>query len=136
MGTIFRGWVKVKHGDLAEGTFLLRSSSTAFRATSELQMPHHTALVARACEIAGRVEEAATQLDAALRMVERTGERWFAAELNRHKGELLLRQGQSDAAEVLYREAPSIAREQEAKMWELRAAASLARLRRDRKSVV
>ena len=46
-------------------------------------------------------------------------------------GELLLRQGHPEAAEVLYRKALSIAQEQEAKLWELRAAASLARLRRD-----
>jgi predicted ATPase len=44
---------------------------------------------------------------------------------------LLLRQGHSETAEQLYRIALSIAREQEAKMWELRAAVSLARLRRD-----
>ena len=53
------------------------------------------------------------------------------AELYRHKGQLMLRQGQSDAAEELYRKALGIAEEQEAKLWELRAAASLARLRRD-----
>jgi hypothetical protein len=47
------------------------------------------------------------------------------------KGQLLLRQGHSEAAEELYRKALSIAEEQEAKLWELRAAASLARLRRD-----
>jgi predicted ATPase len=52
-------------------------------------------------------------------------------ELFRHKGELLLRQGQTEAAEELYHKALGIAREQEAKLWELRAAASLARLRRD-----
>jgi predicted ATPase len=44
---------------------------------------------------------------------------------------LLLRQGDSEAAEELYRRALSIAREQEAKMWELRAAMSLARLSHD-----
>jgi predicted ATPase len=44
---------------------------------------------------------------------------------------LLLRQGQSEAAEELYRRALSIAEEQEAKLWELRAAVSLARLLRD-----
>jgi len=70
-------------------------------------------------------------LDDALRIVERTGERWFAAELNRHKGKLLLRQGHTEAAEELYRKALSIAEEQEAKLWQLRGAASLARLRRD-----
>jgi predicted ATPase len=70
-------------------------------------------------------------LDEALQIVERTGERWFAAELNRHKGQLLLRQGHSEAAEELYRNALTIAEEQEAKLWELRAAVSLARLHRD-----
>ena len=94
-------------------------------------MPHHIALLARACEIAGQIEEALTLLDEALQIAERTGERWFAAELNRHKGQMLLRQGHSEAAEELYRKALSIAEEQEAKLWELRAAVSLARLRRD-----
>jgi class 3 adenylate cyclase len=50
---------------------------------------------------------------------------------NRHKGQLILQQGHRAAAEDLYRKAPSIAQEQEAKLWELRAAASLARLWRD-----
>jgi predicted ATPase len=70
-------------------------------------------------------------LNDALQIVEQTGQRWFAAELYRHKGQLLLRQGRTEAAEELYRKALSIAEEQEAKLWELRAAASLARLRRD-----
>ncbi len=132
MGTIYRGWVKAKSGDVGRGMSLLRNGSAAYRATgAELWMPHHIALLARACEIAGQVEEAVTLLDDALQIVERTGERWFAAELNRHKGELLLRQGHSEAAEELYRKALSIAQEQEAKLWELRAAVSLARLRRD-----
>jgi predicted ATPase len=64
-------------------------------------------------------------------IAERTEERWFAAELNRRKGELLLRQGHSEATEELYRKALGIAEEQDAKLWELRAAASLARIRRD-----
>ena len=70
-------------------------------------------------------------MDDALQIVERTGERWFAAELNRQKGQLLLRHGYSAATEDLYRKALSIAEGQEAKLWELRAAVSLARLRRD-----
>src|SRR5207249_1404112 len=78
-----------------------------------------------------QVEEAVTLLDEALQIAERTGERWFAAELNRHKGQLLLRQGHSDAAEELYRKALRIAQEQEAKLWELRATVSLGRLWRD-----
>ena len=94
-------------------------------------MPHSIALLAGAREIVGQLEEAVTLFDEALHIVERTGERWFAAELNRHKGQLLLQQGHSEAAEELYRRALSIAKEQEAKMWELRAAVTLARLRRD-----
>jgi predicted ATPase/DNA-binding winged helix-turn-helix (wHTH) protein len=130
--TIYRGWLKARKGDLTEGILLLRSGSAAYRAIgAKLLMPHHLALLARACEIAGQVEEALTLLDDALRATERTGERWLTAELYRHKGELLLRQGHTEAADELYRKAVSIAQEQEAKLWELRAAASLARLRRD-----
>jgi predicted ATPase len=70
-------------------------------------------------------------MEEALQISERTGERWFQAELNRHKGELLLRQGRIEAAEELYRKALNIAEEQGAKLWELRAAVSLARLCRD-----
>ena len=67
----------------------------------------------------------------ALQIVERTRERLLEAELNRHKGQLVLRQGHTAAAEELYRKALGIAEEQEAKLWKLRAAVSLARLRRD-----
>jgi len=77
------------------------------------------------------LEEAQTLLDEASLMIERTGERWFLAELNRHEGRLKQRQGHTVAAEELYRKALGIAREQEAKLWELRAAVSLARLRRN-----
>jgi predicted ATPase len=132
VGTIFRGCVKVKNGEVAEGISLLRSGSIAYRAAgTEVWMPYHTALLASACEIAGQVEKAATLLDEALQIVERTRERLLEAELYRHKGQLLSRQGHPEAAEELYRKALSIAEEQEAKLWELRAAASLARLRRD-----
>ena len=131
-GAIYRGWVKAKNGDVVEGISVLRSGAAAYRANgSELLMPHHAALLARACDIAGQIEEAVTQLDDAFQVVERTGERWLDAELNRHKGRLLLRQGHFEAAEELYRNALGIAEEQGAKLWELRAAASLARLRLD-----
>jgi predicted ATPase/class 3 adenylate cyclase len=131
-GTIYRGWLQANNGNVTGGLCLLRSGSTALRSTgAESLRPYHIALLARAHEIAGQIEEAATQLDGALQIVEKTGERWFAAELNRHKGQLLLQQGHTQAAEELYRKALSIAVEQEAKLWELRAAVSLARLRRD-----
>ena len=131
-GTIYRGWGKVKNGDLTDGISLMRGGSAAYRATeAELWLPHHIALLARACETAGQIEEASALLDEALQIGERTGERWLNAELHRNKGQLLLRQGHPAAAEELYRKALGIAAEQEAKLWELRATASLARLRRD-----
>jgi predicted ATPase len=131
-GAIFRGWVKAKNPDVTEGLSLLRAGSSAYSATGATAwMPWYTALLAGACEIAGQIEEGAARLDQALQLVEKTGERWFAAELDRQRGRLLLRQGLPKDAEELYRKALGIAREQEAKLWELRAAASLARLWRD-----
>ena len=127
--TVFRGWLEVGNGDVINGISLLRSGSAA--RSGEVWMPHYIALLASACELAEQPEEALTLLDDALQIVERTEERWFAAELSRRKGELLLRQGHSEAAEEHYRNALSIAEEQEAKLWELRAAVSLSRLRRD-----
>jgi predicted ATPase len=130
-GTMNRGWAKVKNDDATEGMSLLRSGLAAYRATgAKLLAPLYMGHLASACAIAGHVGEGLAHLDDALRIVERTGERWIAAELNRHKGRLLLQQGRGEAAENFYRKALSIAAEQEAKLWELRAAVSLARLRR------
>jgi predicted ATPase len=131
-GAIYRGWVKVKSCNVTDGMSLLRQGLAAYRATSAVQwIPYYSALLASACETAAQVEESVTLLDDALQITERTGERWFAAELNRQKGQLLLQKESTVAAEELYRQALSIAREQDAKLWELRAATSLARLCRD-----
>ena len=94
-------------------------------------VPYTLSLLAHACEIAEQVAEALTLLDEALQAIDTTGERFYEAELNRHKGELMLKEAHPEAAEELYRKALSIAREQEAKLWELRATVSLARLWRD-----
>jgi TolB-like protein/class 3 adenylate cyclase/predicted ATPase len=132
-GVIYRGWVEVKNGDVAEGVSLLRGATTAYRATGATwYVPHYIALQAGACEIAEQIEEALGLLDGAVDVAERIGERWFVAELNRRKGQLLLRQGHAEAAEDLYRKALSVAQDQEAKLWELRAAVSLGRLWRER----
>jgi class 3 adenylate cyclase/tetratricopeptide (TPR) repeat protein len=132
MATISLGWLQLKNGDVADAISLLRSGSIAWRATGAVVwMPHLDALLARACEVAGEITEAANRLDGALQSVDKTGERWLEAELFRYKGQVLLRLGYTEIAEELYRKALSIAREQEAKMWELRAAVSLARLQRD-----
>jgi class 3 adenylate cyclase/predicted ATPase len=130
-GATYRGSVLVRNGNLAEGLSLLREGSTAFSATgAKVFVPYHMALLAKACEIAGQIDEAVRKLNDALQMVEQTGERWLLAELYRHKGQLLLRQGQSEIAEESYRKALSVAEEQGAKLWELRTAMSLALLQR------
>ena len=78
----------------------------------------------------GRLDEALATLEQALAWAERTGERWYVAELLRIKGELLLQQENRDsvaAAEGSFKRALELAREQGALLWELRTAASLAR---------
>jgi predicted ATPase len=66
----------------------------------------------------------------ALALIEQTGERWSEAELYRLKGECLLlgSQAQQGEAAACFQQALDIARRQQAKSWELRAAISLARL--------
>jgi predicted ATPase len=134
-GIVYRGWATVKNRDVAEGISLLRGGLTAYRTTgAESWVPYFIALLARACETAGQLEEALSLSDEALQIVERTGESWLEAELYRHKGQLLLHQGHTEAAGELYRKALRLAEQQGAKLWELRAAVSLARLCRDQGS--
>jgi predicted ATPase len=132
LGTTFRACALVRNGGVGEGMPLLRRALKEFNATSaEGLITCVFGAVARACEIAGQPEEALTALDHGLQIGERTGAHWFAAELTQLKAQLQLRNGNTDAAEKLYCQALSVAREQEAKLWELRAAANLARLWRD-----
>ena len=107
-GTIFiAGWVKVENRNVTEGISLLRSGLAAFRSTGAAAwLPYYISLLARACDLAGQLHEAVTLLDEASQTAERTGERWLEAELSRHKGRLLLRQGHAEAAEELYLQSP------------------------------
>jgi predicted ATPase len=93
----------------------------------------HLSLLAYCCERAGAVGEALELLETALGQANSTNERFFYAELHRLKGEWLLLHNptQAVAAESCYQRAFAIARGQQAKFWELRAATSLARLWRD-----
>ena len=70
-------------------------------------------------------------------MVETTNERWFEAEVHRIAGEIALLSPEPDAAkaQTYFERALSVARQQQAKSWELRAAMSLARLWRDQGKV-
>jgi predicted ATPase len=75
-------------------------------------------------------EEGLTVLTEALALVEKNDERWYEAELHRLKGELLLQLSLDNHAdaETCFQQAISIAQNQSAKSWELRAATSLATL--------
>ena len=69
-------------------------------------MPHFIALLARACEMAGQIEEAMTLPEEPFQIAEKTGEGCFAAALNRHKGQLLLPHGHFEAADGLVSRRP------------------------------
>jgi predicted ATPase len=81
--------------------------------------------------MAGQWRAALAHLAEARGLAEETGVRWFQAETLRLAGDVLATDD-ATAAEVSYHEAIALARQQNAKLWELRAASSLARLWRDR----
>ena len=66
-------------------------------------------------------------LDEAIQMAEITNERFFEAELHRLRGKMLLELGEESEAEAALRRALTIARQQQARWWELRAATTLAK---------
>ncbi|MBV7339893.1 hypothetical protein KFU94_69130 [Chloroflexi bacterium TSY] len=91
--------------------------------------PYFLALLAEVYGAVAQTEEGLEALAEALAIVEKTGERYYEAELHRLKGELLLKQGAADdEVEACFREAIEVARRQAAKSWELRATVSLSRL--------
>jgi predicted ATPase len=130
-GTMLQGWVRTVQGEVEEGIMQLSQGLAAFHATGiENVRPYYLALLAEAQGKAGRVEEGLSTLTTALTLVDQTGERFYAAELYRLQGELLLQRAVPDTqqAEACVYQALHIARQQQARSWELRAAMSLARL--------
>jgi predicted ATPase len=135
-GVVIRGWALAAGGRAEDGIAVIRRGLADYRATgAELFSPYFLALLADAY---GRADQAAIGLNVladALDGVERTGVRWIEAELHRLRGELRLAMPEPDQseAEVCFRRALAVASEQQAKLWELRAATSLARLWRDQR---
>jgi predicted ATPase len=131
--TIMRGWALAAQGHGAGGTAQMRQGLVAYQATgSERQRPYNLALLAEAYGSLGQTAEGLALLAEVLAPVARPGERGWAAELHRLQGELLLAQAgdrpQVPEAEACLHQALDVARHQQAKSWELRAAMSLARL--------
>jgi predicted ATPase len=130
MGKVFHGWAVARGGDVAAGTARIREAIVEHRATeAAIFSPYYRALLADAQLAGGLADEALGSVTQAFSQATATGERWLDAELLRRKGELLLATGGDQAeAETHLRHAIAVAREQQAKFWELRAASSLARL--------
>jgi predicted ATPase len=115
-----------------EGTAPLTEALSDFRAKGMLQsVPFYLMLLAEVLEHKRHRASALERLDEALHLLETTQERWCQAELYRRKGELLGLEGNLEAAERCLGKALTVARQQSAKIWELRASTSLARLLRD-----
>jgi predicted ATPase len=97
---------------------------------AQVARPYMLALLAEASAQVRQREEGLPLLAEALAMINDTEERRWEAELHRLKGELLLQQAVPDApqAEACFQQSLTIARRQQAKSWELRAALSLSRL--------
>lgn len=134
-GKSYAGWLAAQDGDAARGQALIKEALSGLRAAGlGVYAPHTSAMLADARAQDDRGRAAMGAVDAGLRIMARTGETWIGADLHRRKGELLLaRGGQRDAAaaEDSFHQAINIARNQSAKLFELRATTSLARLRLD-----
>jgi predicted ATPase/class 3 adenylate cyclase len=129
-----RGWLMTIRGDSKGGAAQIGDGLAAYRNTgSDHMMPYYFALHADACVALGQISEGLSLIEQGLAAVARTDERWYEAEMYRLKGDLLLAIAQPDAADAqtCFRHAIAIAREQGAKLWELRATSSLARLWRE-----
>jgi predicted ATPase len=134
LGVMSQGNVLALAGRASDAIEMLSSGIAAFRTTgATLHLPLHLPHLARAHAELGQFEEAWRCIGEAMTAVETTKEKWCEAEVHRVAGEIALRSPEPDAAkaEAYFERALSVARAQEAKSWELRAATSLARLWRD-----
>jgi predicted ATPase len=130
-GTSLRGWALTMQGQGEEGMAKVRQGGAVWQATgAALIVPYFSTLLADVAVHLGQVEEGLQALTEAHTLVEQQEERWWEAEVHRLRGVLLLRQtGTPQAeAETWLQRALDVARRQEAKSLELRAAMSLARL--------
>jgi tetratricopeptide (TPR) repeat protein len=106
-------------------------STTVFSANSNYFRPMYLCFQAEGLCHLDRYDEATASIDEALQRVDDSAERWWLAELHRTKGEILCAQGANAEAEACFSQALSVARAQNARLLELRAANAMARLWRD-----
>jgi predicted ATPase len=133
-GTAVRGWIFTETGKASDAVRAITSGITSLRSTGALLYePWHLWYLAMAYAELGQPDDAQRFIDDAIEKVERSKEKWCEAEVHRIAGEIALKSPQPDAAkaEAYFDRALAVARQQQAKSWELRAAMSMARLWRD-----
>ena len=129
-GTILQGWV-FGEGQRDESVSQIRDGLAAYRATgAETARPYFLTLLAEVYGKTGEIDDGLMVLNEALQTADQTANRCFEAEMHRLHAELLLSRSDHDqiVAETHLQKAVGIARHQEAKSLELRAAMSLSRL--------
>jgi predicted ATPase len=126
------GWVLSVLGDAADGLTLLDKGLAAVRGTGAVMLTSHTlTLIGHAHAMLRRPMEGLRHLAEAAEIIEATDERFWEPKLHRIRGELLAGTSERAAAERAYHSSLAVARKQSARLEELRAATSLARLWRD-----
>lgn len=131
-GQILRGGLLAGRGQHEEGRLLTDQGLLAWReAGTLLTLPHALAVAARVQAMSGRTDRALPLLVEALTMARRNGERWYEPELHRLHGEMTLQMpgagpAQTVRAQASFERALTLARAQQARLFELRASASLA----------
>jgi predicted ATPase len=129
-GSFYHGWARWCAGD-GDGEAAMREGLALWNEIHYRLFAPLTGTLLAECEAeAGRVEVGLATLDEQLDAAEQTGQRWFDAEVHRVRGELLLKLRRPDvaAAESAFMRAIHIARNQQTRTFELRAALSLAKL--------
>jgi class 3 adenylate cyclase/predicted ATPase len=123
-----QGWAECTRGNPRQGLARVEDGLAALRANGmKYHLPHRSALLAQAQAAAGKVEAALTTIEETLKSVEETGERWFESEAYRLRAVLLLARSEADQAEACLQHAIGVAARQQARLWQLRAASTLAR---------
>jgi len=132
-GRIYRGWAQAMTEDAEEGIAEMRAGIESYRLTgSGLMTPQLCIMMAEAQLRACRPGEALASISRGLRYVEESQEHVHEPELHRLRGEIMVAQGGNSAGEASLNRAIVLAQGQQARMLELRAALSLAKLHRDR----
>ena len=137
-GAIHRGWARSASGDTTEGIALLEQGIRDFRATGGvLGLPYYLSLKTEALYLADRTTEALEAINEAQKVIERSEERQWSAELLRLRGVFLATMGAEETQiEASFREAIGIAREQKSIALETRAEASYAEFLRWKKDAL